>query len=356
MHIAIGHRWLAGSPTEYLEDNLRRLGHTVTHVGASAADRPGYDHTHPVSAVLERLNPPADVFWMYDPSPYSFPPGIEDLPIPTACWLIDVHIGQWRYAAAQFYDAVFVAQSDYVTPFKRAVGHDQVYWLPLCIDPRVHRRLDMPRIYQAGFVGNLSRAHRSTPRGRRLRALSQRYRTNDFFRSYNAGEMCAVYSQSQMVVNVSIKGDVNYRAFEGAACGALVLNDSRANSLETLFEIGRETVVYDNDQDLYEKLDYYLTHEAERAALAEAAHQRAMTEHTYAQRLPDALKRLQAPGFQRAAPMRRATARQRALTRRAVYTSLYMLDAILDDARNLGENPAQRLSAILPCLARRLLR
>jgi hypothetical protein len=42
--------------------------------------------------------------------------------------------------------------------------------------------------------------------------------------------------------------------------------------------------------------------------------------------------------------------------RRAIYTSLHMLDALFDDARAEGLNPVRRGLAAAPALARRLLR
>jgi hypothetical protein len=336
---------------------LRRLGHTVTYVGLPAPERPGYDQRVALSDVLARLPHAPDVYlWVDSGGPY-FPEGIEALPLPTACYLVDVHLGAWRRQAARFFDAVFVAQKDYLPAYRQAAGHAQVHWLPLAAAPDYHRRLELPRVFDVAFVGNQSLAHRSTPRARRLHLIAQRYRTNDFFRFYPPETISEIYSQARIVVNISIAGDVNMRLFEGAACGALVLTDRIANGLDELFVPGQQVAVYSGDADLLRQLDYYLgPGEAERAAIAEAGCARAVAQHLYPHRVQQILAALTAPGFVRAAPMRRADAGQRWRARRAVYTGMYMLDAVVSGARAASPNPLRRAWAVLPALARRLLR
>lgn len=354
MHIALGYRWFPTAAGYHLERALQALGHTVTYIGTPCPSRPGYDTTVPVSELIANLPQPPDLYLWVDPAGRYFPPGIEDLPIPSACYLIDVHLGHWREVAARFFDAVFIAQKDYLERFRRAVGHEQVYWLPLAAAPDVHRDHGLPRIYDVGFVGNIALGHRGTPRARRLKLLADRFHTNDFYRPYMPEEVGQVYSQSRIVFNCSIAGDVTMRLFEGTACGALVLTDRVANGLDELFDVGREIVVYRDDDDLLEKVAYYLAHEEEREAIARAGQRRTLTEHTYPHRMARLLEVVTAPGFRPLAPMRGASPKERWAARREVYIHLQMLDALLDAARATGYGPARRLWAALPCLLRRL--
>ena len=154
MHIALGYVYFAATTGYHLERALRGLGHTVTYVGPPAAGRPGYDPGQPLAQVLAELPTPPDLFWWIDTGGQYFPDGLEDAPVPTAGYLIDVHLGQWRQTAARFFDAVFIAQKDALPAYRQAAGHDQVYWLPLAAAPDVHRRLDLPPLYDVGFVGN----------------------------------------------------------------------------------------------------------------------------------------------------------------------------------------------------------
>jgi hypothetical protein len=354
MHIAIGYRWSATCAGNHIERALRALNHQVTYVGMPCAHRPGYDSSVPVNDILETLPERPDLYLLIDPIGRYFPPGIEDLPIPTVCYLIDVHLGSWRQQAARFFDGVFIAQKDYLGAFQSAVGHDQVYWLPLAASPDVHRRLDLPAIYDVGFVGNVALAHSATSRSRRLELLSERFNTNDFYRRYLPQEVGEIYSQSRLVFNTSIAGDVTMRVFEGTACGAMLLTDTVSNGLAELFDIGREIVVYENDTDLLENVSYYLAHEDERSQIAQAGYERTQAEHTYLHRMETMLRVVSGGSFASVAPMRVAGAAERWAARRIAYTHLHMLDQILDDTRAAEFSPLHRAWAAMPCLVRRL--
>jgi spore maturation protein CgeB len=168
-------------------------------------------------------------------------------------------------------------------------------------------------------------------------------------------EVGAVYSQSRIVFNCSIAGDVTMRIFEGTACGALVLTDAIANGLDELFEIGREIVVYRDDADLLEKIAYYLAHEEEREAIARAGQKRTLKEHTYVHRAAKLVEIVNSPEFRMLAPMRTASSSERWAARREIYIHLHMLDAILDEAREKRYGPLRKVWVIAPCLLRRLL-
>ncbi len=354
MHVALGYNWFESSLGYHFERALRQQGHTVTYVGLPSVTRAGYGNV-PLPEVLAGLSPLPDLYLWVDPAGRYFPRGIEQSPVPTAAYIVDVHLGTWRREAAQFFDAVFVAQKDYIEPFRQAVGHDQVYWLPLAAATDVHYDHQRARIYDVGFVGNLARAHRGTHRAQRLRLLAEKFRTNDFYRSYTPAEVGQIYSQSRLAFNASIAGDVTMRVFEATACGALTLTDAAGNGLGELFAAGREIVVYQDDADLLAKIAYYLAHDAERLAVAQAGQRRTLEQHTYPRRMASLLETISAPGFRRCARLRSAAPAEVQRARQAVYTHLHMLDALLDDLREAGANPIQRLWASLPCLARRLI-
>ena len=355
MHIAVGYSFYPAALGFHMERALTALGHQVTYIGLPAGERAGYDSSVEINDVLRHLAGKPDFFlWIDSAGPY-FPPGIEDLSIPTACYLVDVHLGTWRMEAARFFDAVFVAQKDYVTRYRDATGHTRVEWLPLAYAPDVHSNLNLPRTFEVGFVGNLAVAHGNTPRARRLKMLAGRFRTNDFYRPYLPAEVGKAYSMSKIVFNTSIAGDVNMRVFEGTAAGALVLTDSTANGLDELFDLGREIVTYTDDSDLMRKIEYFLSHEEERDRIARDGEQRAKAEHSYLHRAQVIVDRITGPSFKMNAPMRSATDNARYRARLSVYTHLHMTDAILRMARERNKGAAGRLMDVFPALLRRLI-
>jgi glycosyltransferase involved in cell wall biosynthesis len=358
MHVAPGYRWFPTALGYHIERVFCSLGHRVTYVGLSAEQRTGYssgDSLVEIFASMPEGERP-DLYLWIDPAGRYFPRGIEELPTPTACYLVDVHLGQWRKEVARFFDAVFVAQKDYVNEYRQAAGHDQVHWLPLAAASDVHYDHNLLRIYDVGFVGNLVREHRQSGRARQLKLIASRFNTNDVYGRYTPAQVGEIYSQSRIVFNSSIADDVTMRVFEGSACGAMVVTDAVHNGLGELFDVGQEIVTYADDADLMHKIEYYLAHENERARIAAAGQARTLAQHTYQHRAQTILQTVTANGFKNAAAMRKASPSARFEARRRIYTHLHMLDAIFDDARAMNYGPLRRLWAALPCLARRAVR
>ncbi len=106
MHVAIGYNWFATAAGYHIERAFAALGHAVTYVGLGTAGRPGYAEGAPLNAILALAPQMPDFYLWIDPAGRYFPPGIEELPIPTACYLIDVHLGTWREQVAKFFDVV----------------------------------------------------------------------------------------------------------------------------------------------------------------------------------------------------------------------------------------------------------
>ena len=354
-HIALGYRWFPTAAGYHIERALQSLDCAVTFVGLSEHSRAGYGEATSVASIIAAMPAPPDFYLWIDPAGRYFPLGIETLSIPTACYLIDVHLGHWRSDAARFFDVVFVAQKDYVAPLQQVVGHDQVFWLPLAAAVDVHYDHDLERIFDVGFVGNLARAHQQTARERRLRALADRFQTNDFYSHYTPAQVGETYSQAKIVFNTSIAGDVTMRVFEGSACGALMLTDAVQNGLAELFRPGEEIVIFQDDDDLIEKVRHYLEHPQERLSIAQAGQARTLAQHTYRHRAGQIVETMAAPGLKHVALMRSASAAERNTARRKIYTHLHMLDALFDLERSTGANPVVRLWHTLPCLLRRVL-
>ncbi len=74
------------------------------------------------------------------------------------------------------------------------------------------------------------------------------------------------------------------RTFELPACGAFMLAE-RTSELAEFLEEGREVAAFGCDDELREKVDYYLRHESERRSIAAAGHTRiTQGSHTYGDR------------------------------------------------------------------------
>src|SRR5207249_4695574 len=118
---------------------------------------------------------------------------------------------------------------------------------------------DMVRVFGSSRINlNLSNAFPPDLRPRtRLRRLAR-------------GEKTPPARRSQ------IKG----RTFEVPGSGGVLLTDDVPH-LERYLEPDRDVGVFDSTDDLVEKVDWWLRHPEERAAVADAGYRRVLAEHTY---------------------------------------------------------------------------
>ena len=102
------------------------------------------------------------------------------------------------------------------------------------------------------------------------------------------------YSNAKIGINVnheqSITG-VNGRTFELCGFGVFQLTDFRKD-LINLYNIGEEVVVYENIDDLENKIVYYLKNDVEREKIAVAGMKRTIKDHTYQKRMNYVIEKL----------------------------------------------------------------
>jgi len=100
-------------------------------------------------------------------------------------------------------------------------------------------------------------------------------------------QVVKIYGRSKINLclsnNVTGIENIKGRNFEVPACRGFLISGP-ARGLEEFFEIGREVVVYNDLDDLADKIVYYLADDDEREAIAEAGYERTIRNHTYEQR------------------------------------------------------------------------
>jgi GT2 family glycosyltransferase/tetratricopeptide (TPR) repeat protein len=134
---------------------------------------------------------------------------------------------------------------------------------------------DGPRDVDILLVGNLNPAvqRERLPWLTRLARLGRRWRvavrTGTFGESY-----ARLLSRTRIVVQFSARGKCGRRSAEAAACGALIFQEDGNREVPEYFRQGSEYIAY-SPEDLERLVEYYLEHEEERKALADAARVRA---------------------------------------------------------------------------------
>lgn len=107
----------------------------------------------------------------------------------------------------------------------------------------------------------------------------------------NYTEMPLVFKQSRINLNISlrsIKSGIPLRAFDIMGSGGFLLSNYQEDFLEN-FTPGVDFEYYESEEDLLRKIDYYLTHEEERIAIAKNGHDKVAAAHTYRDRVREML-------------------------------------------------------------------
>ena len=101
-----------------------------------------------------------------------------------------------------------------------------------------------------------------------------------------------VFKQSKINLNItlrSILSGIPLRAFEIIGAGGFLLSNYQPD-FDDCFVAGEDYVFYESTEDLLEKVDYYLTHESERKAIAESGLNRIRENHTYLNRVQEMIE------------------------------------------------------------------
>ena len=221
-------------------------------------------------------------------------------PKPGAYWVSDTHLGyDYRLAKAREFDWVFCAQQRAVDEFRRDGITVPVAWLPHAVEPEAYNpaaiyaatpeqlaataTVHRMKRWDTAFVGHLN-----TPE--RVEFLDTVFRAfpNSWFASRRTGrsfERAAdVYTRAKLVWNPAVRDDLNMRVFEVLATRTCLIT-SAVPTLDALFTDGVHLVTYRTLDEAIEKAHYYLTHDDEREAIADAGYREVLARHTFRHRV-----------------------------------------------------------------------
>jgi len=196
-----------------------------------------------------------------------------------AFWAIDTHTAYDRcLAIAGHFPLVFAAQRDGAERLKS--DGVNAHWLPLAADEeqlQAGERAD--RNVDVAFVGNA----RTPERRALLRLVGAAFDSFAFDNSEDPAKIVELYGRAKIVINHSIKDDVNMRIFEAAACGAVpvtnVIPPAQWKGLD-LKHVG-----YDDPGDALDKIETVLTDDALRESIRTHNMDVVRARHLYEQRL-----------------------------------------------------------------------
>jgi len=278
---------------------LTRLGHEVHHF--ESWDRRNYRDLGALNEALlnevERIRP--DVMLTVQ---MHYELWLETLAairargdVATISWTTD---DSWKYReVSRFIGHAYHAMTttySYVVPRYHADGIFNVLltqwaasseWLA---DPLAARDCQ----YQATFIGTANTDRRELV----ARLLSRGIEVACFGYGWPAGPLASdeiprIMRESVISINVAAsKGEnqIKARTFEVPGAGGFLLTGP-AQDLEKFFVPGAEIAIYQNVDDLGDKILFYLAHPDERDRIAGAGHARVLREHTYERRLAEVI-------------------------------------------------------------------
>jgi len=201
------------------------------------------------------------------------------------------------------YDLVLSSFPHFVARFRRDGLRSEYF--NLGFEARLLERLQKGSQHKVVFVGGLSTEHAERIEFLEKIAVSQRVdiwgygldslSEDSILRQFHHGELWALEMYNVLYnadvalnhhINVAQTYANNMRLYEATGVGAFLLTDSKDN-LSTLFEPDREVVAYRSADEALELINYYLEHEPERKAIAQAGQARTLREHTYRHRMEE---------------------------------------------------------------------
>jgi hypothetical protein len=252
--------WVTGA---HLLRACRRLGIACEHYSVAASQnlRPG---SH-------------QLYFRIDSGDCSGP----DLPTrlrPAIFYAIDTHLAhslKHVRRIAPRYDRVFCCHRD-------AQARLAAEWLPVACDPELSNPQPHAPQRDFAFVGNDG----GIPRKFILQALRERY-PNSFCGIAPVEALIPTYRAAKIGFNYAIRNEINLRQFEVMGAGTLLINNPvpRADLQALGMKEGQHLVIYHHPRELFPCIDYWLGHPTERQAIAQAARELILRNHTYVHRM-----------------------------------------------------------------------
>lgn len=234
----------------WFASELRSLGHAVMSCGM----RPPVDHLvqQPTIELDELLRSlpngfsPDAILWLDHSRPNTFL-GLEDARIPCLFYSIDTHHHFMRHASsASGFDHVFVAQPDLIHHFDSS--GTPTSWLPLWASEQIEPSED--KRFGVVFVGTLNPKLNPTRVEffKRLKLITEL--------DVLEGHFPTIFPHSRLIINQTVKGDLNFRVFEALMSGTPLLTERNQNGLLDLFKEGHHLFTYtpNDPQDAAQKI------------------------------------------------------------------------------------------------------
>ena len=226
---------------------------------------------------FEEMEKTHDVIFLIENYPFNnWVPDLSKSNKLKVFWSIDSHV--------VLYDHIDMCKKHNIDVVLNAVyGHEKffnshkTFYFPNAYPDDLITPLNIEKVYDVGFCGNINN------RGEWLNLINTKFKLKvDEFVIGN--DMVESINKYKIHFNRNISDDLNYRTFETLGCQTFLLTNETPG-LSNLFEVGKHLVTYNNPNDLFDKINYYLNNEEERNLISKNGYNHVIENHTYFQRM-----------------------------------------------------------------------
>jgi spore maturation protein CgeB len=208
----------------------------------------------------------------------------------------DAHIEDngknYRFNMARKFDYAFFNQQRALDEYTKEGGTNGKLLLHAA-EPQAYPNFSVAKKYDVSFIGHFQdvKNYNNITRIEFLDAMFKAY-PNFYFGTRSPvdptknmfEDASKRFGESRVVLNISIKDDINMRVFEVLSSGSFLLTNDIPH-LKLVGEAGEHFDTYKTIQEAIEKTKYYLEHEDKREKIAKAGHEMFMNTHTYKHRI-----------------------------------------------------------------------
>lgn len=213
-------------------------------------------------------------------------------------WFSDDH---WRYDRfsrhwAPMFNWVSTTDQEAISKYHRD-GYQNVIKTQWGFNPDIYKAQDTPYQYDVTFVGQVHSNRKSIINTLKKNGIQITCFGADWPNGrIDQEEMIAVFNQSRINLNLNNsstnkwyrfwkkdRDQIKGRNFEVPGSGGFLLTGN-ADNLEKYFVPGKEIGLYASEDQLTERIKYYLENESEREAIKTAGYRRSQEEHSYSRR------------------------------------------------------------------------
>lgn len=197
-------------------------------------------------------------------------------------WSIDSHcVPTTHFTTANKHNIDIVLYAVY--NHGKLFGNKKTVYFPNAYpDDLIYPINSVKKIYDVGFCGSILN------RESYFSLLSNNFNfRKDIFVIGN--KMVETINSYKIHFNKNLSDDINFRTFETLGCKTFLITNPTPG-IDELFEIDKHLVVYNNNNELIEKVKYYLNNENERKLIEEQGYEFVKSNHSYFERSKQLLK------------------------------------------------------------------